>query len=246
MNDRIFQRYAIAVVLLAAALCAYAGQDNQAAITSNRQPAGEIVNKIDETEAGRPVLQRRNPRYQIGRGDVLDLNFPFVPDFNQSVTVQPDGYITLRGLGDLHVEGQTAPELTQSLRAAYSKILHEPVITVDLKDFEKPYFVAFGEVVKPGKYDLRGDTTVTQGLAIAGGLNDEAKRSQVLLFRRVSNDWTEVKKVNVKQLLQAQNLQEDLHLQPGDMLFVPKNLVGKMKRFIPTSSVGTYLRPTLP
>jgi polysaccharide export outer membrane protein len=93
--------------------------------------------------------------------DILDLNFPFTPEFNQTVTVQPDGYITLRAVGDLHVEGQTVPEVTQSLRTAYGKILRDPVITIALKDFDKPYFIVSGEVARPGKFDLRSDTTVT-------------------------------------------------------------------------------------
>jgi polysaccharide export outer membrane protein len=188
-----------------------------------------------------PSLQRRNPRYQLCRGDVFDLDFPFTPEFNQTVTIQPDGYITLRAIGDLHVEGQTVPEVTQSLRTAYGKILHDPVITIALKDFDKPYFIASGQVGRPGKYDLRGDTTVTQALAIAGGFNDNAKHSQVLLFRRVSNDWVEVRKLDVKQMLQAANLSEDLHLRPGDMLFVPKNTVSKIRPWIPYPSLGFYL-----
>jgi polysaccharide export outer membrane protein len=81
------------------------------------------------------------------------------PEFNQTVTVQPDGYITLRNVGDLRQQGHTLPELTESIKMAYSKILHDPVISVDPKDFEKPYFVVGGQVGKPGKFDWRGDVT---------------------------------------------------------------------------------------
>ena len=200
-------------------------------------PAGQ------QSEPGQPKLQRRNPRYRLCKGDILDLHFPFTPEFNQTVTVQPDGYITLHGLGDLHVEGTTLPELTETLYAAYSKILHDPTLTVDLKDFEKPYFIVTGEVGHPGKFDLRGDTTVTQAVAVAGGLTSSAKHSQVLLFRGVSDNWVEVKKVDLKRMLQAKNLAEDLHLQPGDLVYVPKNTVSKISSFIPRPSVGAYLNP---
>src|SRR4029077_18358029 len=107
-----------------------------------------------------PALKQRNPRYQLCKSDVLELSLPMTPEFNQTATVQPDGYITLLGAGDLHVEGQTVPEVMQSIRAAYASMLHDPIVTVHLKDFDKPYFVAGGEVGHLGKYDLRGDTTV--------------------------------------------------------------------------------------
>ena len=115
-----------------------------------------------------PVLQHRNRRYQLHSADVLELNFPFTPEFNQTVTVQPDGYITLRSVEGIRVEGQTLPEVTNSLQTAYAKILHEPVINVELKDFEKPYFIVGGEVGHPGKFDLRGETRATEAVAIAG------------------------------------------------------------------------------
>jgi len=176
---------------------------------------------------------------------VLELNFPFTPEFNQSVTVQPDGYITLRGVDSIRVEGQTLPEVTDSLRMVYAKILHDPVINVELKDFEKPYFIVGGEVGHPGKFDLRGDTTATEAVAIAGGLRESAKHSQVVLFHRVPDGWMQVKKLNMKKMLKDGNLDEDAYLQPGDFLYVPKNTMSKIGRFIPTSSLGLYANPAV-
>jgi len=138
-------------------------------------------------------FQTRNPRYAIRAGDAFDVTFELSPEFNQSVTVQPDGFITLKGIGDIHVAGQTVPELTKTLHDAYDKILNDPLIVVVLKDFERPYFTASGQLGHPGKYDLRGDVTLTEAIAIAGGFAETAKHSQVLLFRRVNDDWLEAK-----------------------------------------------------
>jgi polysaccharide export outer membrane protein len=190
-----------------------------------------------------PVLQHRNRRYQLHSADVLELNFPFTPEFNQTVTVQPDGYITLRSVEGIRVEGQTLPEVTNSLQTAYAKILHEPVINVELKDFEKPYFIVGGEVGHPGKFDLRGETRATEAVAIAGGLRESAKHSQVVLFHRVPEGWVQVKKLNMKKMLKDGNLDEDAYLQAGDFLYVPKNTMSKIGRFIPTSSLGLYANP---
>src|SRR5437016_11533344 len=124
-----------------------------------------------------------------------------------------------------------------------SKILRDPTITVELKEFEKPYFVVGGEVTKPGKYDLRGDTTVLEAITIAGGVSDKSRTSQVLLFRRVSNDWVEVKEVDMRRMLRERDLSEDLHLRPGDMVLVPKSTFSKLARFIPVPSLGMYFNP---
>lgn len=181
----------------------------------------------------------RYPRYKLEAGDIFDIGFELSPEFNQTVTVQPDGFITLRGVGDVHVAGQTVPELTATLRTAYNKILHEPLISVTLKDFQKPYFIADGQVGKPGKYELRGETTLTEAIAMAGGFEDSAKHSQVLLFRRVSDEWTSAQIFDVKKMHNKRDLREDPLLHPGDMVFVPKNRLSKIKPWLPTSSVGT-------
>jgi len=210
-------------------------------------PAPQQVARDSEGTAdnhGQPsILQHRNRRYQLHSADVLALEFPFTPEFNQTVTVQPDGYVTLRGIENMKVEGQTLPEVTNALRTAYSKILHDPAINVELKDFEKPFFIVGGEVGHPGKFELREDTTTTEAVAIAGGLRDSAKHSEVLLFHRVPGGWAQVKRLNMKKMLKEGNLDEDAYLQPGDFLYVPKNTMSKIARFIPTSSLGMYANP---
>jgi protein involved in polysaccharide export with SLBB domain len=180
-------------------------------------------------------------RYRVRQGDTLELIFPFVPTFNQTVTVQPDGYIALRVVGEVHVEGQTLPELQTTLRARHATILRDPTMTIALRDFEKPYFVAAGEVERPGKYELRGETTVAQGLAVAGGLRDRARRSQVLVFRATSDGGVETKELDLKRILSQGHLESDLKLNPGDMIFVPKSRVPSSSIYLPILSVLPWL-----
>jgi protein involved in polysaccharide export with SLBB domain len=240
-----FGRFSFILILAALLDVAALAQDTNAPVPV----PSRLETRHSEGGAGdheqTPVLQHRDRRYQLHSADVLELNFPFTPEFNQSVTVQPDGYITLRGVESIRVEGQTLPELTNSLRTVYAKILHDPVINVELKDFEKPYFIVGGEVGHPGKFDLRGDTTATEAVAIAGGLRESAKHSQVVLFHRVPDGWMQVKKLNMKKMLKNGNLDEDAYLQPGDFLYVPKNTMSKIGRFIPTSSLGLYANPAV-
>jgi polysaccharide export outer membrane protein len=240
-----FERFSFILILAVLLGVAAQAQDTNAPVPVPSRPDmrhnGSGAGDHEQT----PVLQHRDRRYQLHSADVLELNFPFTPEFNQSVTVQPDGYITLRGVDSIRVEGQTLPEVTNSLRSVYAKILHDPVINVELKDFEKPYFIVGGEVGHPGKFDLRGDTTATEAVAIAGGLRESAKHSQVVLFHRVPDGWVQVKKLNMKKMLKDGNLDEDAYMQPGDFLYVPKNTMSKIGKFIPTSSLGLYANPAV-
>ena len=204
------------------------------------QEASTAPPSATETNTSGPRWGTRYPRYQLRPGDTIDLLFSATAEFNQTVAIQPDGFITLREIGDIYVRDKTVPELTTALTEMYSRILHEPVITVVLKDFEKPHFTVGGQVGRPGKYELRADTTASEAISIAGGLTERSKHSQVVLFRRVSNDWAEVKTLNLKDIYKG-NFAEDLHLRPGDALFVPQNTFSKVKPFIPVWSLSSYI-----
>ena len=222
--------------------CALLASLSQQATTS---PAGRVEELTHKENDAHEHLESRDTRYQLHSNDVLELTFPFSPEFNQTVTVQPDGYISLRGIDSIRVRSQTLLEVSATLRKAYGKILHDPVIDIELKDFEKPYFIVGGEVGHPGKYDLRGETTTSEAVAIAGGLKDSAKDSQLLLFHRVQDGWLQARKLNMKRMLKHASLEEDTYLRPGDFLYVPRSRMSTLSRFIPTSSLGMYTNPVL-
>lgn len=229
-----------AVVLLAAIQCFGPGSARpQSSVTHTSSPSPSSF------AVQQSLLHDRTPRYRLRSGDSFDLQFAFSPEFNQTVTIQPDGYITLKSVGTIMAEDLTIPELTANITKAYSGILHDPVVTIDLKNFEMPYFVVSGQVGKPGKFELRSDLTVTEGVAIAGGFTTASKHSQVVLFRPGANGMTEARVINVKKLLRSRDLAEDVHLRPGDFIYVPQNRISKIERYLPTSSLGLYGNPQL-
>lgn len=167
-------------------------------------------------------------RYRLTPGDVLEISFPFVPDLNQAVTVQPDGYVSLKELPDMRIQGRTVAQVKADLLEAYGQFVRDPVLTVTLKEFQGPYVIAGGDVTKPGRYDLRGPTTLTEALALAGGPIRGANLSQVVLFRRTAGDRIEVKQIDVRHMFAKKDLSEDVLLRPGDMVFVPRGVLGKL------------------
>ncbi len=229
---------AFLAVLLITASPSSARAQGQSAI-AGQSSDGKVRPESEQVhQAIRPLAAERYPRYLLRATDVLQITFQISPEYDQTVAIQPDGYISLRGVGDLYIEGKSVPELIEALRKTYQQFLHDPIITVELKDFEKPYFIAGGEFGHPGKFELRGDTTVAEAVAIAGGFTDKAKHSEVVLFRRAPGGWAEAKRLDVKQMLAHRDLSEDVHLRPGDLIYVPKNAFSKIRQFIPNPGVG--------
>jgi polysaccharide export outer membrane protein len=242
MQNKLLRIFAAFLLLVTGVgVCAAQGKQKKAkpdARSADDQQSSEPATNDPAESKDRPALQKRNPRYLVRTSDVLQITFPITPEFDQIVTVQPDGYISLHGASDLYVEGKSVPEIIEAIKGGYAKILHEPIIDILLKDFEKPYFIAGGELSRPGKYELRGDTTVTEAIAIAGGFTEKSKHSKVVIYRRVPEGWVEVKQLNVKEMLAHNNLNEDIHLHPGDMIYVPKSTFSKIKAFLPGTGLG--------
>jgi polysaccharide export outer membrane protein len=225
----------LAILLTAAPMGLWGQQSNTVAAVS--APVSASTTGATHSSDDRPALQQRNPRYQVQRDDVLLISFPLSPELNQSVTIQPDGYVNLQNVGSLYVQGMTVPEVVAALKKTYSQTLHDPIIDVDLKDFQRPFFVAMGQVGKPGQYDLRYDMTVSEAIGVAGGFLPTAK-TQVFLYHRVNNEWAEVKELHLKDILNGKNISEDAHLTPGDMIFVPEKFITKFRKYVPYG-IGT-------
>lgn len=172
-------------------------------------------------------------QYKIRQGDTINLNFTIATQFSESVPVRPDGYIALIGAPEVYVMGKTEDQAADDIRKAYQGILSEkPMLSVGVRNFENPYFTVGGEVNRPGKYFLHGDTTMAQCIAMAGGFKSlTAKDSEALLLRRVSQDRVQAKVVDLKYIDKGE-LWNDMHLQSGDMIFIPKNRLSKVSPFL--------------
>ena len=187
----------------------------------------------------------RDVRYTLNPGDVLDIQYRYTPEFNQTVSVQPDGYVSLQIGGDVKVGGRDLGQVRKLILAKVRTQLESPELTVILKEFQRPYVVVAGEVVQPGKLEMREKLTAVQAVLMAGGFKDSAKSSQILVFRKLNADTAEVRSLNFKTLTRTRDLENDLTLQAGDMILVPRNRISKLERYVRIASLATFLNPLL-
>lgn len=182
-------------------------------------------------------------RYRLQPGDVLEVQYRYSPEFNQTVTVQPDGYVSLEIGGDLKVAGFTVEQARQAILREAGQRLQDPVATIVLKEFQRPYFVVAGEVAQPGKIEMRERVTALQAILLAGGMKETARSSQVVVFRKINSDTAEVKLLNLKSIRRTSDLENDLTLQAGDMVYVPRDKISKVERFMRLASVAAFMAP---
>lgn len=182
-------------------------------------------------------------RYKLQAGDRFDVSYRYTPELNQTVTVEPDGFINLEPTGSIKVVDLTLEQATDMITEKASKHLRDPKVNITLKEFHKPYYVVAGEVKHPGKFDMEQPTTALQALLVAGGMDTSAQGSQVILFRRINSEDDEVRVLNLHSVKKTQDLEHDLMLEPGDMLLVPRDRIAKVDRLIKAANIGLYLNP---
>jgi polysaccharide export outer membrane protein len=188
----------------------------------------------------------RNPRYQLQPDDVVEVQYRYTPEYNQVASIQPDGFATLPLLGDVKLGGLNLNQAREEIVRLASVRLKAPEVSLILREFNRSKFTVTGEVQTPGRFDLRGNTSVLDGIAMAGGFKTaSAKHSEVLLIRRVNGVYAETKILDLKRLVAERNFSEDEQIRAGDILLVPQNKVSKVERFVKWANYGFYANPVL-
>ena len=212
--------------------------------TAQTVPAQQLPGKTVNSNAPKLKTPEEN-RYQLVSGDVIDVIYRYTPEFNQTVTIQPDGYILLQIVGDIKMSGLTLEQARQRIIDKATVRLKDPEITLLLKEFQKPYFVVSGEVAQTGKFEMREDITALQAVMMAGGFKESAKSSQIVVFRKLNADIAEVKTLNLKKVKKTSDLENDLTLQSGDIIFVPRNTFSKIEKYVRLSNIGAIIAPII-
>ena len=181
--------------------------------------------------------------YRIGPGDTIDVTFRYTPEFNDEVVVGPDGRVEFKATGALKVAGLTVEQTKQAIVEASAAKLVRPEVAVTLKDFDRPHVFIAGEVNTPGRQDLRHPTTVLQAILMSGGPKDDAALGRVLLFRRIDADTAEVHVLQLAHFGRKAREENDVLLEPNDMILVRRDVPSHIERFIKLANLGLYLNP---
>lgn len=183
---------------------------------STKQPALNSVNTLE---------------YRLGFGDVVEVKFFNNSEYNDVVAVRPDGKISLQRIGDLNVVGMRVSQLDSIITESYSEILVNPDATVIVREFGGQSVYVMGEVMHPGRYDITKGMSLLRAITTAGGPLTSAKMNSIILLRGNEHQNLTAERINLMPTRLETLLDNDVSIQPYDVVFVPKTFIADLEAF---------------
>jgi polysaccharide export outer membrane protein len=158
--------------------------------------------------------------FKICGGDVLQITVWKEDGMDREVLVLPDGKLTFPLVGTLSALGLTPGQLQNAIRERLKDKIPDASVTVMVKSPLGHTVNVLGQVAKPGELLIARKMTVMQALSQAGGLTPYASESGILVIR---HEGPEKKSIEIpyKDLAHGEQLEGDIDLRPGDVVFVP-------------------------
>lgn len=166
----------------------------------------------------------RNKELVLGVGDLIAINVWENNNLNTEATIRPDGTITMPLIGDLKAAGETPSSLKGRIKSRLGDFvkLQGTEITVAVKTWRSYRFTIQGEVTRAGVFTSDQFVTVSDALALAGGLSRFAKRSELTLLRRDPKSGV-LRRIplDFEALASGQRPDMNIYVLPGDTIWVP-------------------------
>ncbi|HVZ17878.1 MAG TPA: polysaccharide biosynthesis/export family protein [Terriglobales bacterium] len=178
--------------------------------------------------------KRFHKEYVWVPGDQIEVSVRRVPEVSRTVTVRPDGFITLPLINDVKAAGLTPTELRESLTSAFSARLVSPEVTVIATQVPPPVVYVIGEVGNNMAVPLRNARTISAAIAAAGGFRRSAKTGDTTIIRLGTDGY--IRSIPVHNVAGGQPGavmgMRDVFLEADDIVFVPESGRSQVARFV--------------
>lgn len=180
--------------------------------------------------------------YHIGAGDELELlledNDPvksepnYYIDINQEkfggvqynqyrTVVDPMGNINVPLIGQVHVAGFSVPKVEQDVKQKLTVFIVAPKIYVRVLSYASYSIYVMGEVSHPGRYEIKKPITLSEAIALGGGITRDGSFEKIFVGR----PGVDTRRINLKEIWTAGKLNQELILEGGDVVYVARRLL---------------------
>ena len=162
-------------------------------------------------------------------GDSLSISVMQDPKLDRQVLVDSSGQIAFPLAGHIRAGGLTPQGLEHilknKLKANYKDEDLDVTVgltgtTVPEEDLKPKVFIT-GEILRPGSYVVRQQTTLMQAIALAGGLGPFAAKRRIMV-RRKGGPGEDIFMFDYRAYEAGQDLEGNITLRAGDVVMVPE------------------------
>ena len=172
-------------------------------------------------------------QYTLGKDDIIEVLVLRHSEVSGEYIINSEGKIQYEFIGDIKLKGLKKDEVKTLLIERLSEYIISPDVTIKIIGYYSKIVYVVGEVARPGKVYMRGDTiTVREALVMAGLPLLTGKITHTRLITPSDTGKVERKAVNVHKLLYEGDLRENLVMKPGDTLYIPPTFMAKALRVI--------------
>src|ERR1044071_898497 len=168
---------------------------------------------------------------KLGPGDLITYRVIEDQDEPRTLLITDSGDLEVPYLGLVHAAGKTSLELAREIKGLLEKKLYyKATVMISAEVINKTRMTGkvyvTGQVRNNGGFDIpAGDTlTVSRAILNAGGFSDFSDKKNVKLIRKTASG-KETRTINVQEIWEKGKLDQDLAIQPGDLIVVPERLV---------------------
>ena len=179
-----------------------------------------------------PQMNIATPQnYVLGPGDKLIIDVYGASQESLSLTVSPDGDITVPECGPIHVSGLTVSSAQARIKSRLGEFYSSSDIKTTVGQTRSILVNVMGEVKTPGTYTLSAFATVFHAIYMAGGINDLGTLRNIKVFRQGKL----ITVVDIYEYILNGRLAGNVRLQDNDVVQVGAydcivDIAGRVKR----------------
>lgn len=169
-------------------------------------------------------------KFTLGPGDTVEINVWRGEDLNRKILIGPTGIISYPFVGDIQANGKSTFQLRNIITETLSEYFKDVQVTVNLVSNQSKKIFVLGEVKRPGMFSMAGPITILEAVSMANGFTHDAKKKTILLVRG-SLDKPELKSINLNAVLKEGDINQNVSLEPGDVVYVPTVAFARAENF---------------
>jgi polysaccharide biosynthesis/export protein len=200
--------------------------------------------QISEEEAAIvPYYNNFLTTYRLGPEDIISVSIFNQDRYSKSgITVPPTGKISYPLIPEgIIVVGKTTEQVQEEIKKRLDEYIIDPQVTVSLDKAVSATYSIVGDVAQPGVRTMTRRYSITEALAMAGGVLNTGDKSKVVILRQQADGNVHPIFVNVKNIERGK-AKEMAFLVPGDQVVVPGNRLKKWKAVMDLLPVLSFAR----